>query len=226
MIQLRLLVGVFRLVLTGEAPELVRFYPCLVPRSLSLFTVRAAQAPPSRRSDAIVGAVHPGPFEIVARTGCDLSPVNAATADGQLLLTSFVWPFDLDRHRRLEAALAIAASHQVRVDKASASEWLPRALRVAEPQTLTVVWHSITQMHWSANELGAVETVLASSGAKQCLGEVGLEFDPNGPPGAEPELRTRLWTPAAGLTPRQRVIGTAHYQGVPATLAGEDSLKI
>jgi hypothetical protein len=28
MIQLRLLAGVFRLVLTGEAPELVRFYPC------------------------------------------------------------------------------------------------------------------------------------------------------------------------------------------------------
>jgi hypothetical protein len=144
----------------------------------------------------------------------------------RLLLTSFVWPFDLDRHRRLEAALAIAASHQVRVDKASASEWLPRALRVAEPQTLTVVWHSITQMYWSADELGAVETVLASSGAKQCLGEVGLEFDPNGPPGAEPKLRTRLWTPAAGPTPRQRVIGTAHYHGVPVTLAGEDSLKI
>jgi hypothetical protein len=28
-IQLRLLAGVFRLVLTGRAPELVRFYPCL-----------------------------------------------------------------------------------------------------------------------------------------------------------------------------------------------------
>jgi hypothetical protein len=197
-----------------------------VPRSLSLFTVRAAQARTSRRSDAIVGAVHPGPFEIVARAGCDLNPVDPTTADGRSLLTSFVWPFDLDRHRRLEAALAIAASHQVRVDKASASEWLPRALRVAEPQTLTVVWHSITQMYWSADELGAVETVLASSGAKQCLGEVGLEFDPNGPPGAEPKLRTRLWTPAAGPTPRQRVIGTAHYHGVPVTLAGEDSLKI
>jgi hypothetical protein len=29
MIQLRLLAGLFRLVLTGKAPELVRFYPCL-----------------------------------------------------------------------------------------------------------------------------------------------------------------------------------------------------
>ena len=29
LIQLRLLAGVFRLVLTGQAPELIRFYPCL-----------------------------------------------------------------------------------------------------------------------------------------------------------------------------------------------------
>lgn len=29
LLQLRLLAGVFRLVLTGRAPELVRFYPCL-----------------------------------------------------------------------------------------------------------------------------------------------------------------------------------------------------
>ena len=29
LIQLRLLAGVFRLVLTGDAPELIRFYPCL-----------------------------------------------------------------------------------------------------------------------------------------------------------------------------------------------------
>ena len=29
LIQLRLLAGVFRMVLTGDAPELIRFYPCL-----------------------------------------------------------------------------------------------------------------------------------------------------------------------------------------------------
>ena len=51
-------------------------------------------------ADAIAGPVHPEPFEIVARAGCDLNPVDATTADGQLLLTSFVWPFDLDRHKR------------------------------------------------------------------------------------------------------------------------------
>jgi hypothetical protein len=239
MIQLRLLAGVFRLVLTGEAPELVRFYPCLggtepasrawpvmrdviathvdeiraalavapqtneVGRSTALlaglFDLVAASGIHRIRllelgasaglnllldqfayrgdsweygprdskvqlTNAIVGPVRVMPFEIVSRSGCDLNPVDATTADGRLLLTSFVWPFDLDRHRRLEAAFAIAASHPVRVDKSSASEWLPKALTVAEPQTLTVVWHSMTQMYWSADELGAVETILASSG--------------------------------------------------------------
>jgi hypothetical protein len=294
MIQLRLLAGVFRLVLTGEAPELIRFYPCLggtdpasrawpvmrdviaahvdeiqaalavapqtneVGRSAALlaglFDLVAASGVHGIRllelgasaglnllldqyafrgdsweygprdskvqfTNSIVGPVHAVPFEIVSRAGCDLNPVDATTTDGRLLLTSFVWPFDLDRHRRLEAALAVAASHPVRVDKASASEWLPQALRIAEPQTLTVIWHSITQMYWPGDELAAVETILASSGAEQRLGEVGLEFDPNGPPGAEPELRTRLWSPDAGLRPHPRLIGTAHYHGVPVTLA-------
>ena len=293
MIQLRLLAGVFRLVLTGETPELVRFYPCLggtepasrawpvmrnviaahideiraalvvapqtneVGRSAALlaglfdlvaasgvrrirllepgasaglnllldhYAVRADSwhFGPSdstvQLTDAIVGPVHPEPFEIVARAGCDLNPVDARTPDGRLLLTSFVWPFDVDRHKRLAAALTIAASHPVRVDKAAASEWLAHALAVVEPDTLTVVWHSITQMYWPAEELVAVETILGKGGAEQRLGEVGLEFDPSGPPGAEPELRTRLWTPDAGSPPRQRLIGTAHYHGVPVTL--------
>ena len=294
MIQFRLLAGVFRLVLTGEAPELIRFYPCLggtEPASRAWPVMRAviaahtdeihaglAVAPQTNEvgrsaallagifdlvaasgvrhirllelgasaglnllldqyafradswhfgpsdskvqfADAIVGEVQPGSFEITARAGCDPNPVDATTVDGRLLLTSFVWPFDLDRHKRLGAAIEIAASHPARVDKASASEWLPHALAVAELDTLTVVWHSITQMYWSADELAAVETILASGGAQQRLGEVSLEFDPNGSPDTQPELRTRLWSPDALSTPRQRLIGTAHHHGIPVTLA-------
>jgi hypothetical protein len=189
MIQFRLLAGVFRLVLTGEAPELIRFYPCLggtepasrawpvmrdviaahtdeihaalAVRSAALlagiFDLVAASGVRHIRllelgasaglnllldqyafradswhfgpsdskvqfADALVGEVQPGSFEITARVGSDPNPVDATTADGRLLLTSFVWPFELDRHKRLGAAIEIAASHPVRVDKASASE--------------------------------------------------------------------------------------------------------
>jgi hypothetical protein len=106
------------------------------------------------------------------------------------------------------------------VDKASASEWLAHALALAKPETLTVVWHSITQMYWSAEEYAAVETLLTSWGRQQRIGEVGLEFHLAGQQVAEPELRTRLWSPDGCSTPRQRLIGTAHQHGVPVTLAG------
>ena len=45
------------------------------------------------------------------------TPWTPRTAEGRLLLTSFVWPFDVDRHQRLAAALRIAADHPVHVDR-------------------------------------------------------------------------------------------------------------
>ena len=84
--------------------------------------------------------------------------------------------------------LEIASSHPVQVDKAAASDWLPHAMTPAEPEMLTVVWHSITQMYWDADELAAVEAIMHSVGARQLLGEVGLEFDLNDPDGSQPEV--------------------------------------
>ena len=52
--------------------------------------------------DPIEGPVQPEHFVITDRAGCDLHPVDATSTEGRLLLTSFVWPFDLDRHKRLE----------------------------------------------------------------------------------------------------------------------------
>lgn len=293
-IQLRLLAGIFRLVLTDRAPELTPYYPCLggtepaahawpVMRAVmadhltelnqaltvapqtnevgraaallaGLFDLVAASgkrrihllelgasaglnllldhyafsgsdwrfgpaSSPVQLTGAIHGPVRPELFDVVARRGCDLHPVDAGTAEGQLLLTSFVWPFDLDRHARLAAALVVAATDRVDVDQASASEWLPTVLAVADPDILPVVWHSITQMYWPAEELSAVEAVLKSYGANHVLGEVSMEFDLDAPHDAKPELRTRLWNSDADSSPRQRLLGTAHDHGIPVRLA-------
>jgi Uncharacterized protein conserved in bacteria (DUF2332) len=78
-----------------------------------------------------------------------------------VLLTSFVWPFDLHRHERLSSALAIAEMHPVHIEKASAGSWLPEAL-AADGDELPVVWHSITQMYWPIEEVTAVESILTN----------------------------------------------------------------
>jgi hypothetical protein len=292
MIQLRLLAGLFRLVLTGRAPELVRFYPCLggtapasqawplmravigahreemhtalevapqtneVGRSVALlaglFDLVAASGVRRIRLlelgasaglnllldhyayrsnswqfgfndsevqfvDPIAGHVDVEQFVIEDRAGCDLDPVDATTAEGRLLLTSFVWPFDLDRHQRLSSALAVSAMHPVYIDKAPAGSWLPRALATRQ-DALPVVWHSITQLYWPIEEIMAVENILRNYGARHRLGEVGLEFDLDDPQGAKPEVRTRLWDPDGSPSIRTRLLGIAHHHGVPVTL--------
>jgi hypothetical protein len=151
---------------------------------------------------------------ITDRAGCDIDPVDPRTADGRLLLTSFVWPFELERHQRLSSALAVAATHPVHIDKAPASSWLPEALVTARDD-LPVVWHSITQMYWPTEEVAAVESVLTSYGAQQRLAEVSMEFDLRDPQGAQPEVHTRLWNPADNRPMRERLVGIAHYHGVP-----------
>jgi hypothetical protein len=281
-INLRLLAGVFRLVLTGRAPELVPFYPCLggtaaasrawpvmrevigkhidelhaalavppqtneIGRSVALLAglfdlvaasdvrrIRLLELGASAglnllfdryayRADSwqfgvadskvqfvnpIEGAVASQRFLITDRAGCDLHPVDPTSPSGRLLLTSFVWPFDLDRHARLGSALEIAATRAVRIDRASASSWLPHAL-AADRDELPVIWHSITQMYWPRDELIAVESILSDYGSRCRLGEISLEYHSHTPRGAEPELRTRLWDPDSSRSVRERLILT------------------
>lgn len=42
--------------------------------------------------------------------GCDLAPVDTSSAEGGDYLTSFVWPWQRERHARLTAALTVARS--------------------------------------------------------------------------------------------------------------------
>ena len=290
-IQLRLLAGIFRLVLTGRAPELVPFYPCLgglespakawpvmrqvvadhpaelhdalaiapqtneVGRSVALlvglFDLASAagcdrvrllelgasaglhqlvdrfhvvgdgwawgpEASPVQLLEVVQGSIAPVDLEIVAARGCDLDPVDATSDQGRLRLTSFVWPFDVHRHERLAGALRLAAVHPPEVDKASAADWLSAQLTVlpADPSTLTVIWHSVTQLYWPAAEIAAVQATLSRFGRDHRVAEVGMEYALEGDPAGQPEVRTTLW-PGDGRPPRQRLVGTAHDHGIP-----------
>jgi hypothetical protein len=286
---LRLLAGVFRLVLTDQAPELVPFYPCLggradpelawpvlrsviarhpaelraaleippqtneVGRSVALlaglFDVVAAtgvrrirllelgasaglnllvdrfwfrgagwsfgdESSPVIFDNPIAGDVRVVPFAIADRRGCDPHPVDAASPEGRLLLISFVWPFQVDRHQRLASALQVAGRHPVRVDQAGAAAWLADQLGRPADEALPVVWHSITQLYWPAAEIADVDSVLANYGVRHPLARVAMEFGPGA--GIKPEVRTTVWQP--GREPRHHWLGTADDHGPPVTI--------
>ncbi len=250
-VQLRLLAGLFREVLTGRAEELRPFYPYLggtqdpsgvweaarpvveraaprlraaldiapqtneVGRSAALlvglayavrscglhrvrllepgasaglnllldrfrFTGTGWSAGPSDAPLVIAGVdaagFHPAAFEVVERRGCDLSPVDAATDEGALRLRSFVWPFHLERHRRLDAALAIARADPVTVDAQGASAWLADRLGGSpEPGVLTVVWQSVTAQYLPMEEATRVSEVIQAARSRMPLARVSLE---------------------------------------------------
>lgn len=254
-VQLRLLAGLFRIVLTGGAPELVAYYPSLGgtappaeawPRVRRVLTARVEElhnaldiAPQTnevgratallvglfeavRRTgvteirllepgasaglnllvdlfrfeerdwtfgpatsplvlrNGVVGDVHPRQFTIVARRGCDLSPVDASSAEGQLRLRSFVWPFHVHRHERLNAALAVAGDHEVEVDAAPAAQWLRDQLSVdAGRDRMTVVWHSITRQYWPPAEVEQVQAAIAAARQRQLVAHIAMEFPAN-----------------------------------------------
>ncbi len=288
-IQLRLLAGVFRIVLRRDAPELTPFYPCLggsadpedawpvlrpilnshlpeLPRALNL----APQTNEVGRSAALAvglfeavrrhglhrirllepgasaglnlnvdryriigpgwewgpanaplvldtGApkIRPEPVTIVERRGCDLSPVDASTAIGAEYLTSFVWPFDLERHARLAAAIGVARRRVVTVDRAPASTWVREQLAqpVAE-DVLTVVWQSITAQYWPASERDAVTAAIAESRSRIPLAHVSME-------GVPPVLAAKGYAidqhgPAIRVD--DTLIARSHHHGPPVVL--------
>jgi hypothetical protein len=296
-IQLRLLAGVFRLVLTGRAPSLLPFYACLggtaAPRELwpvmrqviadhlpdlrqaltippqtnevgrsaallaGLFDLVAAtglrrirllevgasgglnllldrfaftgedtrtgqtwswgsDSSPVRLDDAISGPLAPTDFMIISRRGCDPDPVDVTTADGRLLLTSFVWPFQLDRHARLAAALELAQQDPPVVDRATASRWLPGQLEQDGGEEMTVVWQSVTRLYWPAEETAAVDRTLTAVGRHRPLGHVAMEY---AGVGTKPSVTTSLWLPGGSV--RQRNLGSAHDHGIPVRAAAE-----
>ncbi len=288
-IQLRLLAGLFRIVLRGDAPELQPFYPSLggtadpddawpfVRPVLAQHTeeLRAAltQPPqtnePGRAACLAVGlfeavrrtglrrvrllepgaaaglnlnvdryrllgpgwswgpsdsplvldteapGVHPEDLQIVARRGCDLEPVDATSAEGAAYLRSWVWPFTLERHERLAAALAVAARHPVTVDRAPAARWLGEQLaQPVGPDVVTVVWQSITQQYWPAAETSAVEQVLADGRSRMPLVHVSMEGVP--PPQGTDGYTVTEHGPALRFD--GELVARSHHHGPPIVL--------
>jgi len=154
----------------------------------------------------------PEPVEVVDRRGCDVAPVDAATDEGATHLTSFVWPWQLERHARLAAALEVARAHPVVVDEAPASSWV--AQRLAEPvdhDVLTVVWHSVTRLYWPPEETAAMTAAVEGARARIPVAHVAMEHAWSGRPGDDARMPL--------LTVDDDVVATCDHHGPPILLA-------
>jgi hypothetical protein len=100
-------------------------------------------------------------LRIVARAGCDLSPLDPARAEDRLTLLSYIWPDELHRIDRMRAALSVAERGPVTVVARPASEWLVEALADGSADELVVVWHSVMRQYVEPEEWSAIERALS-----------------------------------------------------------------
>jgi hypothetical protein len=149
---------------------------------------------------------------VAERAGCDRDPIDATTDDGALTLRSFVWPDQLDRLARLDAALALAACVPVSVEQADAGEWVEMQLSVRRPGVVTVVYHSIVWQYLSPEKRARVKHAIESAGALAAddAPVAWLRMEPGRDPTKSAEVRLTRWPDG-----RERVVARTGYHGRP-----------
>lgn len=160
------------------------------------------------------------PFDVactvVAREGCDVSPVDPTTPDGHLTLASYVWPDQRERLAVLEGALAVAARVPARVERAHAADWLAGRLAEATAGASTVVYHSIAWQYFTPDERDRVRGLLSEAGTRATSDApvAWLRLEP-APEQTFAELRLCAWP--GGEDHR---VATAGFHGVPVAWLG------
>lgn len=167
--------------------------------------------------DPWVGPVPPlqESLVVVDRIGCDVAPVDPTTPEGQLVLTSYVWPDQLERLARLRGALAVAAEVAASVEACGAADFLDRL--TLRDGTTTVVWHSVMWQYLAAAERARAEARLAALASEASAGagfaHLALEARRRTPESAY-ELLVTLQSWPGG---EERVLGSAQAHGIPTT---------
>lgn len=150
-----------------------------------------------------------GRVEVAERAGCDRNPVDVTTDDGRLTLRSYLWPDQVERRARLEAALAVAARVPAPVVADDLGAWVEGRLAEPVPGVATVVAHSIVWQYVAAGSRDRMRAALRRAGERATprAPVAWLRFEPAGPVG---DLRLTWWPGG-----EETVLATAEYHGVP-----------
>jgi len=171
---------------------------------------------PVRFTDAWRGTTPPlaTGCEVADRLGCDPNPIDPTTPAGAALLRSFVWPDQLDRLARLDAAIEVARRVPAEVHRADGPGWLAEQLVEPEPGLTTVIVHSIVMQyldHAARSRFSAtVEQAGARATAAAPLAWLRLE-----PRDDRAELRLTLWPGGHEL-----LLATSGFHGPPVKWQG------
>ncbi len=148
---------------------------------------------------------------VAERMGCDINPIDVTTDAGVLALRGFLWPDQLQRRARLDAAIDIARRFPARIEQADAGEWVERQLADEHHGSATVVYHSIVLQYLPRESFLRMRTAIEAAGARATPSApvFWLRMEPAGDVA---DVRLRSWP---GDT--DELLATTGYHGPPVT---------
>jgi hypothetical protein len=151
------------------------------------------------------------PLRLVERRGCDPGPLDPASAEDRLTLTSYVWPDQLDRFERLRGALQVAAAAPERVERLGGAAFLERELHPRDGAA-TVVWHSVVWQYVPPDERDRITAAIEDAGrrATRAAPVAHLWLEPEHVDHGGFVLRLRTWPGG-----EQRPLADAQGHGPP-----------
>jgi hypothetical protein len=169
-----------------------------------------AASPVTLRSDLVGEPPLDEVAAVASRNGCDPRPIDPTTAEGQLTLTSYVWPDQSERLARLRSAPPAAAEMKANVVRACAARWVRDQLDSPAPDTATVVFHSIVMQYLGREERSDFEAAVRNAGARTTSAEplAWLRMEPADL--NDTEIRLTLWPSG-----EERVLAHSGYHGTP-----------
>lgn len=107
------------------------------------------------------------PVDVVARAGVDLNPLNMADPVVANRMLAYIWPDQLDRVQRAEAAIAIANRAPPPVEQSDGADWIEHRLATAQDSGVTrIVYHSIALQYFPPEGRDRVHAAIAAAGAR------------------------------------------------------------
>jgi hypothetical protein len=156
---------------------------------------------------------------VAERRGCDQAPIDPTSDEGATRLRSFLWPDQVERRTRLDAAIEVARRHPVTVDAADASDWIEAQLAAPAPGVATVVHHSIVLQYLPRASFVRLRAAIEAAGAR-ATPDAPVHWLRMEPAGDVADVRMSSW-PGRDGGHDEELLATTGYHGPPVTWLGD-----
>lgn len=135
-----------------------------------------------------------GDLAVASRRGCDLFPVNIEELADRERLKSYIWPDQIRRMARLEAALAVAGVAEFKVERLDAETFVAERLSQRKSGGAFVLFHSIMWQYLDERTRRNITSLISAAGkASSSADPVYWLRMENAAPGRGAELRLISW---------------------------------